>query len=68
MKIATSKTATAQATDAVTRGATALGLNAKPSAAPSEIAAMLKGIDVAKTAPISNSSRSYIRFVSGLKA
>ncbi|MHC1778347.1 MAG: methylmalonyl-CoA mutase family protein [Lentimicrobium sp.] len=61
------ETANAQATDAVTRGATALSLNAKSITGSAEAAMVLKDIDVAKNSLHFNSSRSYIEFMAFLK-
>ena len=64
---ASAEQANKQAITAVTRGATALSLNAKSLSGSAEVSMMLKGIDAEKICLNFNSSRSYIQFLGYLK-
>ncbi|KAF0195124.1 MAG: methylmalonyl-CoA mutase [Bacteroidetes bacterium] len=60
-------TANAQAIDAVTRGATALSLNAQNLTGSAEVTKMLKGVNAGENSLHFNSSRSYIQFMGWLE-
>lgn len=59
--------ASQQSVNAVSKGVTALSLNAKSLNGSAEVAMMLKGIDAEKISLNFNSSRSYIQFLGYLK-